>query len=46
MTHKEISYTKSVIRIIGFLLLTNLYLAIPVLIGSELFGILEEKNEN
>jgi len=47
MTHKQISYIKSIVRIIGYLFLLSpcLCLGVIILIISELFGIFEEKNE-
>lgn len=46
MTHREISFTKSVIRILGYLLIgINMpVLVIPaaVLVLSEILGVLEE----
>lgn len=56
MTHKQISYLKSAIRIVGYLLLIpiadvlkappgNLTAAVGVLVVSELIGIWEEWNE-
>ena len=44
--HAAISYVKSGIRIMGYILLPyNIFLAGIVLLGSELLGILEELYE-
>ena len=46
MTHKQISFIKSGIRIVGYILLVpNLTLGMIVLVVSEVVGILEEVNE-
>lgn len=41
--HRNISFTKSVVRIIGYFALPfNLMLAMSILLFSELLGVLEE----
>lgn len=43
MTHQYVSFTKSFIRLVGYVLLpTSLYAAAVVLFISELIGIIEE----
>lgn len=45
--HKTISFIKSLIRIIGLLILiSDLVLGVLVLVGAELIGIIEEEYEN
>jgi len=45
MTHKDWSYLKSVIRIIGFMgLLGRIEVGVVILILAEIVGILEEQN--
>ncbi len=44
--HKSMSYAKSFIRILGYVFLwVNLYIAILLLVGAEVLGILEENEE-
>jgi len=44
--HKKISYLKSTIRIIGYLaLIINIYLAVVILVASEILGYVEEIKE-
>lgn len=46
MTHQQISFLKSGLRILGYgLLLYSLVWAVVVLVVSELLGILEEVGE-
>ena len=46
MTHQTISFIKSVLRIVGYVgLVIDLQIAVVLLVGSEIVGILEEVGE-
>lgn len=46
MSHREISLTKSAIRIIGYMfLMVEPFLGVGVLVLAEILGILEEKDQ-
>lgn len=44
MSHRQISYTKSAIRLLGYVtLLAELTMAVAILVIAEIIGVLEEQ---